>query len=68
MVSPIKQGSTTMDLYSTADLGFVKMEIERRYGRGRHHRKGSTPSHTVILRARARERARISGLGQAKNR
>lgn len=57
-----------MDLHSTTDLGLVKMEQERRYGRGRHHRKGATPSHTVMLRARARERAWLSGLGQVKGR
>jgi hypothetical protein len=57
-----------MDLYSTADLGLVKMEMERRYGLGRHTRKGSTPSHTVILRARARERARLSRPSQVKGR
>ena len=57
-----------MDLYTTTDLDLVKMEMERRYGLGRHHRKGSTPSHTVMMRARARERGRLSGLGQGKHR
>jgi hypothetical protein len=57
-----------MDLYSTTDLGLVKMEQERRYGLGRHHRKGTTPSHTIMLRVRAKERVRLSRLDQGKDR
>lgn len=51
-----------MDLHTASDLGFVKSEMERRYQVGRHQRKGTRPSHTIMLEAREHERTRLSGL------